>query len=161
MKIFKKRFIAFVIDLLILGCLIFILKQFVTIRKNSFEYAALFLPLFFRDFIFKGASIGKAIVGIRIYGKEWESPSFFLLLKRSVLTSFFVVRALLHDGKILGSDVVFVYYLERDKLGTKVIDKKVFKRINSEARLLSGSYIENMNKLYDDYMKSLYPQNDA
>ena len=84
MKIFGKRIVAFVIDLLILGCLIAILKQFVFIKKNSLVYATLFLPLFFRDFTFKGASFGKKIMGIRIYNKEWKTPKFSSLLMKSL-----------------------------------------------------------------------------
>ena len=83
MNILVKRLFAFIIDLLILGCFILILKQFTTIEKLSLKYASLFLLLLFRDFTFKGASIGKKIMRIRIYDSQWNKPSFFLVLKRT------------------------------------------------------------------------------
>ena len=161
MNILVKRLFAFIIDLLILGCLIFILKQFVTIRANSLEYAALFLPLFFRDFTFKGASIGKKIIGIRVYNKDWETPKFSLLLKRTFILMFLNFDAIFLKGDVVGDGVIDTVNTEYKKLGTRVVETKVFDRFSAEAKSLDGNFAENMNKLYDDYMKSIYPQNDA
>ena len=158
MKIFGKRIVAFFIDLLILGCLIAILKQFVDIRKNSLEYAALFLPLFLRDFTFKGASFGKKAMGIRVYSKTWERPSYWLVLKRTVIMVWIGFMAVFEKGDIVGEGIIDTLDAEYEKIGTRVVDDKVFKKLSKQAREIGGDPVENMTILYNEYILNLYAE---
>ncbi len=160
MKIFGKRIVAFIIDLLILGCLIAILKQFVDIRKNSLEYAALFLPLFLRDFTFKGASFGKKAMGIRVYSKTWERPSYWLVLKRTVIMVWIGFVAVFEKGDIVGEGIIDTLDAEYKKIGTRVVENAVFKKLSTEAKSLGGDFVENMNELYDSYIKDVYSEKE-
>ena len=160
MKIFGKRIAAFIIDLLILGCLIAILKQFVEIRKNSLEYAALFLPLFLRDLTFKGASFGKKIMGIRVYNNEWKTPSYRLVLKRTFRMTYLGFNAWFNNGAIVGEGIIEMLDLEHQKIGTRVVENEVYKKLLAEAKSLDGDFVENMNSLYDAYIKDVYSEKE-
>lgn len=160
MRIFGKRIVAFIIDLLILGVLIAILKQFVEIRKNTIQYAALFLPLFFRDFTFKGASFGKKIMGIRVYNNEWKTPSYRLVLKRTfkMIAVWFV--AFSETGGIVGEGIIETLDDEYKRIGTRVVENEVFEKLSAEAKTLDGDFVENMNTLYDCYIKDAYSEKE-
>ena len=160
MKIFGKRIVAFVIDLLILGCLIAVLKQFVEIRKNTLEYAALFLPLFLRDFTFKGASFGKKIMGIRVYNKDWKRPSYWLVLKRTLIMVWVGFEAIFEKGDIVGEGIIDTLGAEYKKIGTRVVDEKVFAVLSEQARALDGDWAFNIDRLYDSYIKEIYSEKD-
>ena len=160
MKIFGKRIVAFVIDLLILGCLIAVLKQFVEIRKNTLEYAALFLPLFLRDFTFKGASFGKKTMGIRVYNKDWKRPSYWLVLKRTLIMVWVGFEAIFEKGDIVGEGIIDTLGAEYKKIGTRVVDEKVFAVLSEQARALDGDWAFNIDRLYDSYIKEIYSEKD-
>ena len=158
MKIFKKRFFAFLIDLLLLACIIYILKHAWGFRKNTIQYALLFLPLFVRDFTFKGASIGKMIMRIRIYDNEWKTPNYWTLLKRSFIISCIALDNYLLRGYLIGADILYLYDKEKEKLGTQVIDKRVYNELCIKARSSVGYFPDVMSALYDEYLKKLYSE---
>ena len=159
MKIFKKRFFAFLIDLLLLACIIYVMKHTLEIRKNTIQYALLFLPLLVRDFTFKGASIGKIIMGIRIYNSEWRTPSYYLLLKRSFIVSWILNWNWSVVGCYIGEDILYLYRKEKEKLGTQVVDKKVYRELAIKAQSIEGYYPDVMQNLYEEYLKDLYSNN--
>jgi hypothetical protein len=49
-----------------------------------------------------------------------------------------------------------IFDYEREKLGTYVIDIKVFAKLSEEAKEKTGPFEINMNKLYQDYLRSNY-----
>ena len=159
MKIFKKRFFAFLIDLLLLACIIYVMKHAFGIRKNTIQYALLLLPFFVRDFTFKGASIGKMIMGIRIYNSEWRTPSYGLLLKRSFVVSWVMFDNYIDKGYYIGEDILYLYKREKAKLGTPVVDKKVYRELAIKAQSIEGYYPDVMQNLYEEYLKDLYSNN--
>ena len=158
MKVFKKRICAVFVDSFVFGLIIASLQLLIpniTVDRSPIFYLLLLFPFFMRDFIFKGASIGKKLLGIRIYDKNWESPSFSVLLKRSFLTTF-VGYFMCFKIKFVDGSIIDIIDLERDKLGTRVVDKKILKEIKKQVELLDGEYTENMSKLYDGYVLNLY-----
>lgn len=158
MNILVKRLFAFIIDLLILGCFILILKQFTTIEKLSLKYASLFLLLFFRDFTFKGASVGKKIMRIRIYDSQWNKPSFFLILKRTCVLIYVNFDTVFQRGDIAGEGVIDAIAREYKATGTRVVENNIFKKISAEAKKLDGKWSDNMSKLYNEYIRNLYSE---
>ena len=153
MNIVVKRLFAFIIDLLILGCFILILKQFTTIEKLSLKYASLFLLLLFRDFTFTGASGGKKIMRIRIYDSQWNKPSFFLVLKRTCVLIYVNFDTVFQRGDIAGEGVIDAIAREYKATGTRVIEDEVFKRLSAEAKKLDGEWADNMTKLYNEFYR--------
>ena len=158
MKVYKKCTVARAIDAFIHGFLIVILwKTMPMIFKDKdwiFYFLYVILPLYFTEFTFKGASIGMAIMRIRVYDKNWQKPSYSILLQRNCLVTR--LRFIKHNPYCPSLSVMDMIDEERDKLGTRVIDKKVFKRLNNEAKSLPGDWAENMSKLYDAYLRKLY-----
>lgn len=158
MNILVKRLFAFIIDLLILGCFILILKQFTTIEKLSLKYASLFLLLLFRDFTFKGASIGKKIMRIRIYDSQWNKPSFFLVLKRTCVLIYVNFDTVFQRGDIVGEGVIDAIAREYKATGTRVVENNIFEKISAEAKKLDGNWSDNMSKLYNEYIRNFYSE---
>ena len=115
----------------------------------------LFIPLFMRDVVFKNASIGKKLMGICIYDKEWKKPSFKKLVTRSFCTAT-VVFAMMYKAIFADGNFLLPIDWELNKLGTRVIDKKVFKKLNETAKNMNGSYEKNMSELYVAYLRDLY-----
>ncbi len=156
MKILKKRAFAILIDSFILG---FMLAGFQDLFnrwgvEDLMEFVLITL-FFFKDFLFINASIGKIIMGIRIYDNSWKRPKLLVLLKRNafMITIGYIMwwKARFIDGNIIN-----LFDWERDKLGTRVIDKKVFKQLSEEAKQLDGDYAKNMTNLYNSYLMNLY-----
>ena len=158
MKVYKKCIVAELIDTFIhLALVIELREKFPIIFKDKdwiFYFLYVILPLYFTEFTFKGASIGMAIMRIRVYDKNWQKPSYSILLQRHCLVNR--LRFIKYDPYYPSLSVMDVIDEERDKLGTRVIDKKVFKRLNNEAKSLPGDWAENMSKLYDAYLRKLY-----
>ena len=153
MNIIVKRLFAFIIDLLVLGCLIAILKQFTVIEKNSLKYAALFLLLFFRDFTFKGASIGKRFMRIRIYNAQWEKPSYKQILKRTWKMLLVNLETICVYGDFLNEGVCDAVIREYKATGTRVVEDEVFEKLYAEAKSLDGEWADNMTKLYNEFYR--------
>ena len=155
MNIIVKRLFAFIIDLLVLGFFIFVLKQFTVIEKNSLKYAALFLPLFFRDFTFKGASIGKRFMRIRIYNAQWEKPSYKQILKRTWKMLLVNFETICEYGDFLNEGVCDAVIREYKAIGTRVVEDEVFERLSAGAKKLDGEWADNMTKLHNAYITNL------
>lgn len=158
MKILKKRKIACVIDSFIFGFIIAGLQLIIedlTMNRSIVFYALMFSPLFLRDCLFKGASIGKKILGIRIYNDDWKSPTFLKLLKRSFLTTNYGWM-LWWQSKFTEKCFSDIIEWEHEKIGTRVVDNKVFKQLSEQAKTLDGEWEKNMSKLYGEYISKMY-----
>ena len=157
MKILKKRAIACLIDAFIYGFIVelFRLIVFKMPTDPGWWVPLLILPFICRDVLFKNASIGKKIMGIAIYDNYWKSPKITLLIKRSLLVSTVGYVILLRSYGMHG-DKISVIDWERDTLGTRVIDKKIFKKLSEEARTQEGDYAKNMTELYNAYLRGIY-----
>ena len=158
MKILKKRAFACAIDSFILGSIIATIQLVIPnllIGKSDIFNLLIIFPFFCRDFTFKGASIGKKMLGIRVYDKNWKSPSFSSLLKRSILT-YTIGFLIFCKARFIDGSIIDLIDWERDKIGTRVVDNKVFAKLSEEAKQLDGDYAENMSKLYDEYVRTLY-----
>ena len=157
MKILKKRAIAYLIDAFIYGFIVEFFRFIVLKLPNNPNWwlPLVFLPIFCRDVLFKNASIGKKLIGIAIYDNDWKSPRIPLLIKRSLLVSTVGYVILLRSYSMHG-DKISVIDWERDTLGTRVIDKKLFKRISEEASAMDGDYAKNMTELYNAYLRGIY-----
>ena len=158
MKILKKRVYAIIIDTFILGTLLVVCQT--VFRENLFKVGRvveliLLMLFFFKDLTFRNASIGKKLMGIAVYDIHWKAPKIISLVKRT----FFILpmgcllfwKALFVDGKIIS-----FFDWEREKLGTRVVDNKVLKKLSIEAKGMKGDFSSNLDILYSAYLRDLY-----
>ena len=160
MTIMQKRAVALLIDELIYASIIAAIQLAVPdllVGKGPL-LILLFIPLLFRDILFRNASIGKKIMRIAIFDNSWQPPKPLLLFKRSFLTGT-VVYVMLYKYKFVDGCVLPAIDWERDNIGTRVIDLEVYKEIDAEAKRLKGDYAENMTRLYAEYLKGIYLDN--
>lgn len=159
MKIIYKRCIAAMIDTFMFGicfvCLEKLLPDWFDWFKNlrTIGYIILLLPFYFKDLIFKNASLGKKMFGLSIYTTDWNKPSFFKTVKRSVITNvvgylYFLKLFMLRENKLL------LYEWEKKQLNTFVIENKVYKGIKEIAKASGNPNADIMNRLYDEYLKN-------
>ena len=164
MKTYKKEGIADAIDNLtyaLIVCSLIYFIPFLQGRDLLFYFLLITQPIEMKDFIFKGASIGKKIMGIRIYNENWKSPSYSILYRRSCYIGglrFVKNRPQGRRWYGLADDVTIldIINIEREKFGTRLVDNKVFKRISAEAKLKEGRWEDNMSKMYDEYIMCVY-----
>ena len=157
MKILKKRAFAVCVDSFLIGMLCESLRTSVPFF-NVFEdfWFLLVVTLYlFKDSLFRNASLGKMIMGIRIYDNNWKRPKLLVLLKRNALMQT-IGYAKWWKARFIDGNIIDLFDWERDKLGTRVIDKKVFKQLSEEAKQLDGDYVKNMTNLYNSYLMNLY-----
>jgi len=127
--------IAILIDGFVFGAFYTLLKDFIIpdpfFDLGIISYLILFLPLFCKDMLFRNASLGKKIMGISIFDRNWKKPSFPLLFKRAFLTltvgymicckSIFVEKndSIGYVKKLLaffqGSSFLHIYYTIKSK----------------------------------------------
>ena len=157
MKIIKKRAFALLIDSFIFGSVVAGLQLIFPnlLKDRGILLIFLFIPFFCRDIVFGNASPGKRILGISIYSTNWEKPSLKTLILRSFCTAT-VVYVLLIKSKLVGGNVMAAIDWERDKIGTYVIDAKVYGELQKEAKEMNGQFPENMTELYNTYLRDLY-----
>ena len=157
MKILTKRAIALCIDASLFGCLFVfcqkLLAQWVTV--NTGWIVLLCVPLFFKDLVFRNASIWKKIMRICVLDNKWQNPRMTTMIKRTacMLTYGYVLflKARFVEGQMLS-----LFDWERDALQTRVIDKAVLKQLRVEANAMSGSYEANMTQVYNEYLRRIY-----
>ena len=127
--------------------------------RDIFFYIILFGAFQFKEVVFRGKTIGRIIMKIKIYDSNWEEPSAAVLLKRWHLVttmrnfhSYSIWKTRPSKMKIIDT--------EREKFGTRVIDKKDFKRFSEKAKALPGRWQDNMCRLYDEYLFKLYAKKE-
>lgn len=161
MDILRKRAIAAAIDSLMYGSVVATLSILFSdiwmflLDTSSLIVALFFLPLFMRDMLFGNASMGKKIMGIEIYDLDWQKPALKKLVVRSFFTNTIGIsyfwKAKFNDGNMLS-----VIDFEREKCQTRVVDKKVLKKLQEEAKSLKGDFNKNLSQLYDEYLRNCY-----
>ena len=157
MKILKKRATAIFIDCSIL---VFVMAGLAEIFKLYLPVLAdwvelLLITLFFKDALFQNASIGKKIVGIEIYDVNWDKPTFKALVKRSVFM-YTAGYVLMYKLYFIDGTFIDIFDWERERLHTRVIDKKVYKELSEEAKKEGSNFSKKMSELYDAYLRDLY-----
>ena len=158
MKILTKRAIALLIDAFVYG-LIYVLCQ--KLLQNwhenlsSLVYFILFVPFFFKDVIFKNASLGKKIMKIYIFNDEWQPPKAFVLVKRAFLMQT-VGYVLFWRLKHFDDNMISFFDWERDSLKTRVIEKKVYIMLQKEIGIGAKDYSSKMTNRYNGYLRNLY-----
>ena len=156
MKILKKRCFAMISDSFLLGFIIAGLQLYLKDSIDSEIILILMLiPFFCRDFVFRNASLGKVLFGIAIYDKHWKRPTFKTLFIRSVAVSS-VGYVLLWKSIFVNGEFISIFDFERDRIGTQVIDKKIYRKLQEEAKTMSGDYADNMTRLYNAYLRDIY-----
>ena len=158
MKIFKKRAIAILIDSFMYTPVLVMcdkLLELLGIDNIGSWGLLLIIPFLFKDLIFRNASIGKKIMGIVIYDNDWKSPSIKKMLKRSALM-YTIGYVLLFKHKFVDGQIIHIFDWERNVLGTRVIDKKVFKELEFIAKNQDQDFSQSMTELYNKYLRDLY-----
>jgi hypothetical protein len=157
MKIIKKRALAALIDSFIMGTFFVIFQELTKLFEFSIGNwdLLLLIPFFCRDFTFRNASIGKKILGIAVYDEKWKYPSLKKIFVRSIVIST-AGYVIFFKFKFIDGNLIQFLDWERDKLGTRVVDKKVFKRLSQESESYGGDFSKNMTELYHEYLRNLY-----
>ena len=157
MKILKKRAFALLIDSFIFGSIIAIIQLVVPdlLKGRGLLLILLFIPLFFRDIVFRNASIGKKLLGISIYNDNWEKPDMLHLARRSFFSLTFLY-VMTFKCKFTDGEYISIFDLEREKLKTRVIDNNVYNELKAKAEGANGDYAKNMTELYNEYLRGLY-----
>lgn len=157
MKIIKKRALAILIDSFIMGTFFVIFQELTKLFEFSIGNwdLLLLIPFFCRDFTFRNASIGKKILGIAVYDEKWKYPSLKKIFVRSIVIST-AGYVIFFKFKFIDGNLIQFLDWERDKLGTRVVDKKVFKRLSQESESYGGDFSKNMTELYHEYLRNLY-----
>ena len=155
MNIITKRSIALFIDGFIYAAIYhFTLFKIIDRIPDILLYLA-FAPILFRDIVFRNASIGKMMMGISIYDKNWKKPSIWKLIKRSclVITIGFIKHNI--EMSTYGNKLAIIDW-ERDGIGTYVIDNSVYFEIKEKAEAMTGDFATNMSDLYNKYLREQY-----
>lgn len=157
MKIIKKRALAILIDSFIMGTFFVIFQELTKLFEFSIGNwdLLLLIPFFCRDFTFRNASIGKKILGIAVYDEKWKYPSLKKIFVRSIVIST-AGYVIFFKFKFIDGNLIQFLDWERDKLGTRVVDKKVFKILSQESESYGGDFSKNMTELYHEYLRNLY-----
>ena len=158
MKILTKRAIALFIDGLVFGIYYSLCHN---ILSNWIEYLGtvvyviLLVPLFFKDIIFRNASIGKKIMGIAIYDVNWEKPKLAILVKRAFLM-LTVGYLLFWKSMFVDGEIIALFDWERNSLKTVVIEKKVLKKFQKELQEQNEDDCTKLTDMYNAYLRDLY-----
>ena len=153
-----KRYIAMLIDSFAFGLILAICKfglDALEFRSLEIMFALIVLVLSLRDVIFANASFGKKCVGISVYDLNWKKPKIAVLIKRSFSTAT-LGMAILFKSRFSEEGTISFIDWERDKLGTMVIDDKVFEELRLIAEAQKGDFAANMTALYNKYLREMY-----
>ena len=66
--------------------------------------------------------------------------------------------AVFEKGDIVGEGIIDTLDAEYEKIGTRVVDDKVFKKLSKQAREIGGDPVENMTILYNEYILNQYAE---
>ena len=131
MAVLLKRSIAFFVDAIILGVFFSVFKIiFISLdfELNSFSYFLFLTPIFFKDIVFRNASIGKKIVGIAIFSRDGSIPDFKILIKRAFLMTivgyFYFWKGFFIDKCYYSTLIEW----EDKNFGTKVVNLKALRK---------------------------------
>ena len=162
MKVLKKRAVAIVIDSFVIGFLLAgameLFKSWSPSTDNFFTTIialSLMLLQLLRDLLFRNASLGKMIMGLRIYDDNWEKPSVFAIIKRSAITSF-AGLAIMYKAIFMTGNYLTLFDCEANYAHTRVIDKKVFKKLKKEIADIPGDFAKKMTEAYNSYLRDCY-----
>ena len=152
-KLFIKRSLALLLDAFVFGAFysLFVKEYALALHSyiGSFVYFLVFVPFFFKDVLFRNASIGKVIFGLVILDTNWKRPGIWTLIKRTpvMLTVGFVIFRIKKDRS---------WFLEWElaTLKTRVVERKIYKKLKKQAHLKHENYTIVMNDLYNDYLKT-------
>lgn len=160
MKILKKRAFALIIDSFVFAFfavpILELLPEWVN-QLGGIVYIPVFIPFFCRDIVFRNASIGKKIMGIAVYDKNWHAPKFRTLIFRSFLTST-VVYVMAYKAKFIDGNMMSVIDWEREHIKTMVIDKNILTEIKQSFIEENGKELDadQITKKYNAYLRDIY-----
>lgn len=157
MKILKKRAFALIIDSFIIALVFGVIDFILLLDGVAFRifYLVYEVSFLFRDMFFGNASLGKRIMGIEIYDLDWQKPTPKQLVIRSFFTNT-IGMVYVWKAKFIDGNMISVIDFEREKCKTRVIDKKVLKKLEAEAKMLEGDFNKNLSQLYDEYLRICY-----
>ena len=156
MKILKKRILATSIDYFVYGfCFALVLESFGVIISSEAMYAVCVIPLiFFKDCVFRNASLGKRMLGVSIYTIDWQMPTMVDLIKR--LFYQYIVGSFVYLRVRFGGNWMDYFEWEIDTTKMIVIDNKVFERLKKEIEEDGANFQTEMSKRYKAYLASIY-----
>lgn len=165
-KLLFKRIIALIVDCFVCASILSLISLFlnypswffvfefsvyaIPISLPSIGFYLVLLAIIFKDCLFRNASIGKKIVGLVIYDKNWSIPKINVLLKRTIVMST-IGFVMFWRFKFEGNLISFFTW-ERNVLKTQVVDKKTYKKIKNDAYTMDGIFEKNMSELYNLYL---------
>ena len=160
MKILKKRGTATMIDLWVFGSILALLNMYV-LDYIPGENKIILLMLAFPacDALFGNASLGKKLLGLKIYDKFWRKPSLKVLYVRKFVTNIWGSK-LFMSAAMSDKNFLPVFDLEREKCGTYVVDKEMYEEFNRKALEKGGNYTDNMCALFAAYLVENYRKDD-
>ena len=163
MKVFKKRVIAFIADIFLICSILVVCDEVLSsffVNVSRFDIFILLFLVSFKDCIFINASLGKKIMGLRIYDSNWEKPKLFHSIKRTLATYFLAPFMIFRSYVSLNGpdyvDKLGFFNLEKNVLKSFVIDKKVYKKLKADAEGMDGNFADNMTELYMMYLRDIY-----
>ena len=165
MKIFKKRVIAYIIDVFLMVGVSVAFDEFLYsfgLGFLEFDFLIAVVFLVFKDCIFLNRSLGKRIVGLVVYDSNWKTPKFIHSLKRTVGTYFYIPvwtrkRIYINSSDTEERKEKMTFFLwEKNVLKSFVIDKKVYKKLKADAEGMDGNFADNMTELYMMYLRDIY-----
>ena len=156
MKVFKKRVIALYLDCFIYGSIIACIQLAKPdLLQNDILQILIFVPIFFKELVFRNASIAKKLFGLSIYNTRWEKPKVLTLIRHTALM-WFVGYLLLFKIVFIRGDLFELFEWEKNVVGTFVIDKKVYAKLKADAENMDGKFADNMTELYMMYLRDFY-----
>ena len=154
-KLFYKRIFAYLIDGFVFAFCYEMLRDYIVIfikTTHSWGYFLVFLPLIIRDVWFMNASLGKKILGLVVVDDNWLAPHFSTILKRSAFTGT-LGFALLAKLKCKNHEIILSEMeWECRYLKARVVEKKVYNKLKTQALVGGNIDADVMNQLYYQYL---------
>lgn len=142
MKLFSKRIFAAFIDYFVIASILFFcsasnfsswvwsfsiaINDISVISFPSFGFLIVIIPLFFKDVLFRNASLGKKLMGLVILSEDGVSPPIKVIVKRGIIMATIgYINAI--KFMLLLDYSAFVDW-ELSHLKTKVVDRRRLQR---------------------------------